>query len=212
MTIAGVPVTVDSTGLHLQGQTVPNPLPQQAVNEAIKALGLQVVVTEPRTTTKGGAVSYDAGALVLLLTQGGTEYALTFGRASVELEATPAFAAPAVADTPVTPVAAAPAPPAVDAPAAEEPVEAPAVEAPITAVDTAPAPVADVPAAPEVAAPEAASPLDTLVPVSFPLAGGVPTLLALVGLAAVGFLAAGLRRMPDRVLALPAVECDERSS
>ncbi|MCW2607489.1 MAG: hypothetical protein JWO60_2182, partial [Frankiales bacterium] len=87
MEIAGVPVTVDGSGIRVQEQEVPNPLPAQAVNEAVKALGLQVTVTEPRTVTTGGGVTYQAGALVLLFTQGGDEYALTFGRASASVAA-----------------------------------------------------------------------------------------------------------------------------
>jgi hypothetical protein len=218
MTIAGVPVRVDSTGLHVADQTAPNPLPQKAVNEAIKALGLQVVVTEPRTTTRGAAVSYDAGALVLLLDQGGTEYALTFGRASVDIEATQGVVESAVVDVPAAaPAVEAPAAPVAEAPApvAEAPEAAAgtgsALEAPTADLVPAPVEQAPVAAAPEVAAPAADGVLGSFVPVSFPLAGGVPTLLALVGLAAVGFVAAGLKRLPDRVLALPTVECDERS-
>ncbi|MCW2777913.1 MAG: hypothetical protein JWN17_1638, partial [Frankiales bacterium] len=87
MEVAGVPVTVDGHGIHVQGQTVPNPLPAQTVDDAIKALGLEATVTQPRTVTSGGGVTYQAGALVLVYTSGGDQYSLTFGRASASIAA-----------------------------------------------------------------------------------------------------------------------------
>lgn len=205
MTIAGVPVSVDGTGVHVDGTDVPNPLPQQAVNDAIEALGLQVLLTEPRTTTSGGAVRHDAGALVLLFTQGESTYGMTIGRASVDVAATPAGGPEAVElpapDAPA-PFAPAAAPPSLTLPGTAAPLELPRVDSP-PATPVAPA------AAPVTAPPPLAS---SFVPAAFVLAGGVPTLLALLALGLVGLLAAGLRRLPDRVLALPPAECDERQS
>ena len=81
-----MPVTVDGSGISVAGTSVPNPVPAQTVNEAIAALGLQVLLTEPRTVANGSSASYDAGALVLLYTQGGDQYALTLGRASASVD------------------------------------------------------------------------------------------------------------------------------
>lgn len=205
MTVAGVPVTVDGDGLQVADTGVPNPLPAATVNDAVEALGLQVLLTEPRTVTEGGSVRYDAGALVLLFTQDGSEYSMTLGRASVAVAATTSDPL----EPPSTPVARAPGAPAVGAPAvvdlpAGQPFSPPTATSPDLAVAAPPAP------APQAAAPEPV--VSTIVPVAFALSGGVPTLLLLLGLAAAGLLAAGMRRLPDRVLALTPPACDERQS
>ncbi|MGB8651160.1 MAG: choice-of-anchor P family protein [Mycobacteriales bacterium] len=199
MTVAGVPVTVDGSGLHVAGQNVPNPVPQQTVDSAVKALGLTVLLTAPRLTRQGGSVSYDAGALVLVYTQSGKQYALTLGRAAVGIDASRAGVLPGLqVDLPVT----APA----DGPVAAG-SGAPAVSgvAPLTAEPpTVPAPRTVSPVALGVAA--------ALAPVALALAGGAPPLLTLGLLLLAGLLTVGLRALPDRVLTLPAVDCDERPS
>src|SRR5207253_2480018 len=115
------------------------PLATQALTDAVKALGLTAVLTQPRVTKSAGAVTVNAGALVLVYRQGASSYALTLGRAAVGLAASrggppvglpvlptvgsalpPAAAAPAVsAGAPAlgTTGAAPVAPPAVSAPA-----------------------------------------------------------------------------------------------
>ena len=209
MEIAGVPVTVDGSGISVAGTSVPNPVPAQTVNEAIAALGLQVLLTEPRTVANGSSASYDAGALVLLYTQGGDQYALTLGRASASVDVVEGVAVPEgpAQERPAAPVVTAPVPTggnALPVGAAPPPVGALPLRLGAPVADTAappvPAPVSVPPAAAAVA----------LEPVSFDLAAGIPLLLTLVGLALSGLVAAALRRLPDRVLALPRVVCDER--
>lgn len=208
MEIAGVPVTVDGSGISVAGTSVPNPVPAQAVNEAIAALGLQVLLTEPRTVANGSSASYDAGALVLLYAQGGNHYALTLGRASASVDVVEGVAVPeGPAQERPAPVVPAPVPTGGNAlPVGAPPLPVGALplrlDAPVagTAAPPVPAPVSVPPAVASVA----------LEPVSFTLAAGIPLLLTLLGLALSGLVAAALRRLPDRVLALPRVVCDER--
>ncbi len=214
LTVAGIPVTVDGSGITVQDQQVPNPLPAQTVSEAVKALGLQILLSEPRSTVSGGSASYQAGALVVLYTQGGDDYALTFGRASASIAAVRATGqAVAPVDRPVVMTA----PAAV--PGAPELGPGPVAAGPaVDVTDDAPAPDAQAPRPADdsavLAAPATpvASGLTTFAPVALVLGGGAPTLLALAGLAAATLLAAGLRRLPDRLLTLPPRECDERLS
>ncbi len=203
MTVAGVTVTVDDTGLHVDGTDVPNPLPLEAVNEAVAATGLQVLLTAPRTTTSGGTVSHDAGALVLLFTQDGAQYSLTLGRASVDVLASPGDPLASTPDIQPAPSAPAPAPiePVTTGPLSDVPVNLPSGAVPVLA---APATSGTVQA--PATAPSA------LTPTSFVLSGGVPGALAVLGLMAVGLLATGLHRWPDRLLTLPTVDCEQRSS
>lgn len=202
MTVGGVPVTVDGTGLHVAGQSVANPVPQQTLDDAVKALGLTVLLTRPRTTVQGGSAVYDAGALVLLFSQGGQQYSLTLGRASAGV-GTNLGSPDDTASLPGLPPAAGPSSgtPAVGGTSGAallggSPAQAPppTLSAPSgSATSGLPGPVAAV-----------------LAPVAYALAGGPPALLVLGALAAAVLGGAALRRLPDRVLTLPAVECDER--
>jgi hypothetical protein len=81
MTIAGVPVTVDDKGVHVQGTTLP--LAAETVTNALKASGITVLLTKPRTVQSGGTISVDAGALVVMM----QDRSVTLGRASVGLAA-----------------------------------------------------------------------------------------------------------------------------
>ena len=213
MTIAGVPVTVDGTGFHVNGTNVSNPLPLAAVNEAVAATGLQVLLTAGRTTASGGTVSHDAGALVLLFTQDGATYSLTLGRASVDVLASPGDPLASTPDVLGAPLAPASAPMAPDArgPLSGLPVSPLAGAGPGTAAPVTSTPVTGTPPNPG-AVPALGTAAFPVTPVSFALSGGVPSVLVVLGLAAAGLLAAGLRRLPDRLLALPTVDCDQRSS
>ena len=211
MTIAGVPVVVDGEGVRVADTQVDNPVTTAAVNEAVQALGLTVLLTEPRTTVDGGSVTYDAGALVLLFSQDGSDYALTLGRASVSVAASPSLDVGAPA--PSEPLPTAPPTSGVSVPPPLDLVggfTSPPLTSPSLTSPSLPLPATDLPAVAPVVPEVAGS--RSVVPVSFSLAGGVPSLLALLGLGAVALAATGLRRLPARLLAVPAVECDERQT
>lgn len=197
MTIGGVPVTVDASGVHAAGQNVPAAVPQDALNNAIRALGLEVHLTQPTVTKTGGSVDYSSGALILIYHQGASQYALTLGRASVSLAATTAMAL----STPTVAIPAAPTSSGAVHPGATGAGALPSGDTGVT-------PQGSPANTPMVAAPPAAQ----VVPVAYALADGVPAPLVVLGLLAAALLAFGLRRLPDRVLALSTTDCDERLS
>lgn len=186
MSVAGVPVSVDDKGLHVAATSTP--LATQAVSDAVQALGLTAVLTRPRVTRSAGAVSVNAGALVLAYHQGSSSYALTIGRAAVGLSASrtgPSAGLP----LPTLPT---PGTPSGTVPRASVPGGAPASGV------AAPPAVADAPT----------GPLPLLRAALGRLAPG-PTALGVAGLLAVaGVLVAGLRRLPDRLLAADTTDCE----
>jgi hypothetical protein len=103
MKIAGIPVTVDGTGAHASGGTVPFGSATQTVNDAIAKMGLTIAVSSPITNSRGGTISYDAGGLVLSWAQGVT---VSLGDASVQLAATPGQTASALAGPSALPASA----------------------------------------------------------------------------------------------------------
>ena len=183
--IAGVPATVDGGGVHL-GSGSPNPIGQVAastVDSIIAATGLKIALAQPSVSTEGAKASYVAGALVVQFSQGGQLFTVTLGGASATANSSaaaidtssltePPVASPAVASTtPSSPEAPSP-PPAIAAPAV----------------------AALAPAAPEVGPAR-------LVAATGPPFTHVPAGIILLGLAAAGFLAAGIKRLPTNVLA-----------
>lgn len=188
MTVGGIPVSVDDQGLHVAGTSAP--LATQALTDAVKALGLTAVLTQPRVTKSAGTVTVNAGALVLVYSQGASSYALTLGRAAVGLAAS--RGGPAVG-LPVLPTVGSALPPAA----------APAVTGGAPALGTTgAAPVA----APSVSTP-APSVVQTVRAAAVRLAGGASGL----GVAGLLLLATGLvvalRRLPDRLLAATEEQC-----
>jgi hypothetical protein len=67
MKIAGVPVTVDQNGIHVDGQGSSLP-PVDQLNQALAQSGFQVFVAKPSKQVKGAAITLDSGSLVLLQT------------------------------------------------------------------------------------------------------------------------------------------------
>jgi len=198
LTVAGVPVQVDEHGIHVAGQSAANPLPVQAVADAVRALGLTIVLTEPREVKQGSSVRRVNGALVVLWSQGGQEYALTAGRASVAVDAAEAVDEDPVGVTPPPPSGEAPPPgaPATGVPVGGDLAGGSGGESPGGAPSLPPA-VEDV--------------VTAMAPLAVALASGAPAPLALLLLLLAG--AAGavlLGRLPARVLAaVPVSDCEE---
>jgi len=198
VTVAGVPVAVDQDGIHVAGQSAANPVPVRTVSDAVKALGLTIVLTEPRQVKQGGSVRHVSGALVVLWSQGGQEYALTAGRASVVVEASRGGDEPALGEVPLPAVGGVP-------PATGTAVPGAPVGTGTTGVNPGgepssplplPAPLADV--------------ITAAAPLAVALAGGPPAALALLLLVAAAGTAALLGRLPGLLLsAVPATACEE---
>jgi hypothetical protein len=198
--VAGVPVEVDQDGIHVAGQSAPNPLPVQAVADAVKALGLTVLLTAPRQVRQGGSVRHVSAALVVVWSQGGQDYALTAGRASVSIDASRAGALPGGAG----PV------PSGGSAAGDGGTTGSA--APGNAVSGIPV-GGDSPSLPlPLPAPLEQVARVALAPVALVLAAGAPAPLAVALLLAAAGLALVLSRLPARLLAaVPAADCEERS-
>ena len=190
MTVAGVPVTVDQDGLHVAGQGTP--LATQTVTDAVQALGLTAVLTQPRVTRSTGQVRVTAGALVLSYTQGASTYAFTVGRAAVGLTASRTGSDAVV---PTLPVVSAPAGTGSDLPRADGQPAFPDSAGTPPAVASGGGPL------PAVVA--------TVAAAVGSLSHGASGLATAGLLLAAGLLVAGLRRLPDRVLAVDDAECEE---
>ncbi|MGZ6793581.1 MAG: choice-of-anchor P family protein [Mycobacteriales bacterium] len=209
LVVGGVHVAVDGQHLQVAGTSVANPLSTQTLNGAVKALGLTVLVTEPHVVRNGAGASYDAGALVLLFSQGGNSYALTLGRASADLALTPGT--PDQPDTSTDPGTSSgtasgstAAPPATGGGSAATAVPPASLDAPVLPVSSAPV------TAPSL--PTAVAQVVTAVPaaVGVLLAGGAPAALVLPLLLGVGLLGFVLFRLPARLLTTAAAGgCEE---
>ena len=193
MTVAGVPVTVDDHGITVDTQhgAVP-PGAVTTVNAAVAGLGMTITLSDATQSKDGGAISFDAGSLLVLWKPPGSANTFTasLGGARVVAAASTsasAFVPPAVPGVPDVVTAA---PPVVPGPAGAD-------GSPVVTGGQPPVPEVPAPAtAPEPAGQQAA--LE-------PIASGTPAptwtvLLTVLG-AALGL--AGLWRVPGLVLVEP---------
>lgn len=91
-TVANVPVTIDEKGVTVQGNGVPLSTLTSTVNTALSQAGLTLRVSEPQGKPVGSAVSYTSGSLVAVFApQKGYQFSLTFGGANVTAASQPAF-------------------------------------------------------------------------------------------------------------------------
>ena len=198
--IGGVPVTIDDHGITVQGQNAPaNAAANQAVNTIVSNLGMTFALSQPTGKPEGAKVVYDAGSLVIgWAPDGGAHsFLVVLGGASVALAAVPEAGG---LDLDVDLGAGAPiATGTTSGGTADAPVASGITGAP--PLDAAPAP-----AAPAVAGdPE---PVDTALAAERTKLPGPPSPAYLVlGLFGAGLLLAGMRQLPDRVLAAKAATC-----
>ena len=193
MKIAGTPVTVDNKGVHIKGQG--SNLPSlDALNSALEKAGISVYVANPNKKVKGASVNLFSGQLVLM--QDNPQYTanandsatvMSFGGASIAADTNRAFQFSA--------------PPPVGAPpAAQQPgsTTTPGVSAPSSG---------SVPSSPTVAGepPQGQSPV--LAAAETKLPGGIAAGWVVLSLLGAGLIAAGLKRLPDRVLAASGGAC-----
>ena len=177
MTVAGFPVTVDQNGVHAKGAgTAATKTINAQIQKALAQSGFVVSLTQPLVTTGAGGTTYESGSLLITSDHNWTVIGDSVATAGSAL-ATP-YVPPAGA--PSNPLA--PPVPGVGTPAGNAPVVAPAgtVPPPQTA-PTAPLPQL---AANHIGLPDGALAPGWLV-------------AALIG---AGLIAAGLWRLPDRLL------------
>ena len=90
-TIAGQPVSIDQSGVHVVTASAPlNAVASQIVNSAIASAGMKIEVSQPSQTMTGGALSYTAGSLVFFWSppgSGGQTFTATVGGASASVQA-----------------------------------------------------------------------------------------------------------------------------
>ena len=196
MTIAGIPVSVDEHGVTVQGSSLPLSPATDVVNAALSSAGMSIALSQPSGKPDGESATYIAGSLVFVWTQQpGYSTTVVLGGANVSVVASPGFnyTPPSTGftgpgtTTPFTGTGTAPGPTtgAVQAPGPQLPgVTSPTVTGP---------------------APSTATPV--LAAAKRTLPGGLSPWLAVVGLLGSGLLAAGLRRLPDRVLEMTPPTC-----
>jgi hypothetical protein len=193
MKVGGVPVTVDDKGIHVDGQG--SALPStDTLNKALAQSGFQIFVAKPTKSVKGASVNLDSGNLVFMQNQpqylsnaNDSGRVLVLGGAGIQADSSLGY--------PYLPLPAA-APPPVGAPPATS--------------GAASAPAAGTPGAlPQIAgsAPSGQTPVIALAHESGLPHGAVPAAFVVLVLLGSGLVAAGLRRLPDRVLATAGAAC-----
>ena len=198
MKIAGVPVELTDKGITVQGTSVPlNKTLSDTVNSAVAAAGMTIALSQPVETKERGNADYRAGSLVFVWQpQPDQQFTVVLGGAAVSVAAEPELTFDLGGDVAVAP-----------------PVEAPAVTGGLTGAPSTgevPAPDLGTPTAPDVAAPAepVAAPQTAPVAQRLALPDGLPPVSLVLGLVGAGLLAAGLRRLPDRLLEqAPTTSC-----
>jgi hypothetical protein len=203
-TVAGIPVTIDETGVHAMGNgTALDPATSQ-VSNALSAAGITLLVTKPQGTPVGAGVAYTSGSLVAVFSQMGYSVAVNLGGANVSVSASPGFASdlPASPTSPqnnpgVPPVSnpgtIVPGSPGTPGTAGTPPLSG-AVQPPTTDPGTT------------VPAPTTVDPVLAAEHAKLGRGALSPWLVAL-GLLGTGLVLAGLRRLPDRILESTAPVC-----
>jgi hypothetical protein len=192
--VAGIPVSIDENGITVNTQSAP--LPPQAedtVNTALKNAGITVALSKPHGTPSGGSVVYDAGVLAIVWgIQDGMTASVELGGAQVAVRATPGlgclFGCGPGGGTGTTGGTVAPPPPVT-----------PPLGPTTTGGDVAPPPTVSGPE-PQVVQP---------VPQAFAgkMPGGLSPWLGALAVVGAALVMAGLRRLPDRVLAASSSSC-----
>jgi hypothetical protein len=194
MKIGGVPVSVDNKGVHIQGQG--SKLPSlDALNSMLEKAGITIFVADPSKKVKGASVNLFSGQLVVMQDNpqytsnaNDTAIVMSFGGASIAADTNRAFQF-----TPPPPVSVPPA----GTPAGTTP-GAPPPGAPGTP---------SVPSAPTVAGEQPQGQSPVLAAAETKLPGGIAAVWVVLALLGSGLIAAGLKRLPDRVLAASGGAC-----
>ena len=193
MKIAGQPVTVDNNGVHITGQG--SKLPSlDALNKALKQSGISIYVASPSKKVKGASADLFSGQLIIMednpqytSNANNTGIVLSFGGVSINADANRGF--------PYTP------PPPVSAPPPA--AQPPAVSAPGATTTGS----TGVPSSPTLASTPQQGSSPILAAAETKLPGGIAAGWVVLTLLGAGLIAAGLKRLPDRVLAASGGAC-----
>ena len=193
MKIAGVPVSVDNKGVHIKGQG--SKLPSlDALNSALKKAGVSIYVADPTKKVKGARADLFSGQLIVM--ENNSQYTsnandtgmvLSLGGVSISADTSRAYQFSAL--PPVTP------PPAAQPPAK---TAVPGVGAPASS---------SVPNSPTVASAPQQGSSPILAAARMKLPGGIAAGWVVLCVLGAGLIAAGLKRLPDRVLAASGGAC-----
>ena len=199
MKVGGIPVTVDDKGIHVQGQgqTLPS---IDALNSLLKNFGFQVFVADPTKTVKNASIQLFSGQLVVKQENpqytdnaNDTATVFTLGGATINADSSLAYTGGGLGPIPgVTPPPTGTTgdQPIVDTGSSGVPSSGGDVGGP-TSTTTSPQP--------------GAAPL--LAARSSPLPGGISPGWVVAVLLGSGFVAAGLKRLPDEVLSATGPTC-----
>jgi hypothetical protein len=190
MKIAGVPVTVDEKGIHVQGQGSDS-LSSKALNQALKQSGFEVYTTRPTKVIKGATVQLSAGQLILMQknvdymdSANDTGMLMTLGGADISAGTSPAY---------VYKGGTLPPPP----PPSEQPAQ------PTGSAGVTPGGVTLPPVGGDLPPPQVSTPTGDLPPLlaaqKSGLPGGISPGWVVAVLLGSGLIAAGLKRLPDQL-------------
>lgn len=188
VTVGGIAVTVDATGVHALGRGSGTGAAQGAVDDALARAGMQVALGAPQGRPQGGAVSYEAQSLVVVFGPPGLTTTVVLGGANVAVAASEGY---------------------VVSPA--RPGTEPSVAA---LVGTVGAPGTRAAPGPPVTAPWAGPPVvasaePAVAAAALPDPGPVRTRVVLLVMGGALLLAGLLRRLPDEVLRAVPIDCEE---
>jgi hypothetical protein len=181
MTVAGIPVTVGRDGVTVDSRNVPVKDAQETVNAALAAAGVTLAVSPAQGRPTGAAVTYTASSLVVVWTSPGSVQSVVLGGANVSVAAGTALRFPAGLGPTTLPVAG-------GSPAA-------------LGGTLGPAGPGQVPQAsdPALAEPSGSGPVLRALGLDVPLPA-MPWLVGIVAALLTVSVAAGLKRLPDRIL------------
>jgi len=207
-TVAGVPVTIDEKGVSVQGNGVGVTALTNTVNSALSQAGLTLRVSEPQGKPTGAAVSYTSGSLVAVFApQKGYQFSLTFGGANVTADSQKSFSFGTVTTGGSTTGGSTFVPGTTGGTTTGGTggqAVPPVVPGPVTAGGTTGGSTG-VPAPQTLPETQNASS-------SKPLYGGLSPWLGVFGLLSAGLIAAGFKRLPDKVLEASPSACPLQES
>jgi hypothetical protein len=191
MTVAGVPVTVDDSGIHLANQSGSLGAADQ-LNALLAQTGFKIYVAKPTKTVRGAGIVLDSGSLVITQSNPGyvtqandTTKMLVIGGAGIQANTGKGFTG-TFSGIPAVPPAAG---------------STGTAAAPPTGSSAASAPSSGQAAPPVVAGAPVLASNQTKLP------GGIGAGWVLLTLVGAGMVAGGLRRLPDNVLESTGPAC-----
>ncbi|HTL24021.1 MAG TPA: hypothetical protein VL281_08295 [Mycobacteriales bacterium] len=196
-TVNGIPVIVDEHGVTIQDQHQPFPgVVTDSVNSALTQAGMTVLLSSPSGKPTGGDVDYDAGSLIVIWKQQGAgTLTLLIGGAQVSVRSSPGYDFGGTTGGTTGDVGGTTG--GVTVPSSGQPGITPGgVDVP-----TGGAPAPSTTGAPPVVATPAAAVTG--------LFHGLSPWLAVLGVLGASLVMAGLRRLPDQVLATSAAACPQ---